>query len=113
MVAADPAVDSPYISADHIHYCTGSALASVQDRQKLLYSVMYVQAAPSGGEEFMGWRSGATDPANGVSRLDGLLVCGVLAVLGFGGLLSLSWLRDGRGQDLNATVGDAEREGII
>lgn len=50
---------------------------------------MYVQAAPSGGEEFMGWRSGATNPAYGVLWLDGLLVCGVFAVLGFGGLLGL------------------------
>ena len=75
---------------------------------------MYVQAAPSGGEEFTGWRSGATNPANGVLWLDGLLVRRVFAVLGFGGLLGLglSWLRDRRGQDLDATVRDAEREGI-
>ena len=77
-------------------------------------SVMCIQAAPSGGEEVIGRRSGATNPANGVLWLDGLLVRRVFAVLGFGGLLGLglSWLRDRRGQDLDATVGEAERERI-
>ena len=62
----------------------------------------------------MGRRSGATNPANGVLWLDGLLGRGVFAVLRLGGLLGLglSWLRDRRGKDLDATVGDAERERI-